>query len=127
MFLGETIIMNGERYPMAGIFPIVFEMRPKPEAHGYTIVEVDGENPFYPPGTLLQGHEFHYSSVSDFRERDDISLVFSMKRGKGIAGLRDGICYKNVLATYTHIHALGSPEWGRGLILKAKEFKERNV
>ena len=127
MFLGEAIIMNGERYPMAGIFPLVFEMRPRPEAHGYTIVEVDGENPFYPTGTILQGHEFHYSSVSGFRERDDISLAFSMKRGKGIAGLRDGICYKNVLATYTHIHALGAPEWGLGLIAKAKEFKKRNV
>jgi cobyrinic acid a,c-diamide synthase len=102
-------------------------MRPRPEAHGYTIVEVDGENPFYPTGTILQGHEFHYSSVSGFRERDDISLAFSMKRGQGIAGLRDGICYKNVLATYTHIHALGAPEWGLGVIAKAKEFKKRNV
>ncbi len=127
MFLGEAIIMNGERYPMAGIFPIVFEMRSKPEAHGYTIVEVDGENPFYPAGTVLHGHEFHYSSVMEIRERDDISLAFSMKRGKGIADLRDGICYKNVLATYTHIHALGAPEWVRGLIAKAKEFKGKNV
>jgi cobyrinic acid a,c-diamide synthase len=127
MFLGEAIIMNGERYPMANIFPIVFEMRPKPEAHGYTIVEVNGENPFYRPGTVLQGHEFHYSAVTAFIWRDDISLAFSMKRGKGIADQRDGICYKNVLATYTHIHALGTPEWAIGLITKAKEFKEKNV
>lgn len=127
MFLGEAIVMNGERYPMAGILPIVIEMRPRPEAHGYTIVEVDGENPFYPTGTILQGHEFHYSSVSEFRKSDDISLAFNMKRGKGIAGLRDGICYKNVLATYTHIHALGAPEWVRGLIAKAKEAKGKNV
>jgi cobyrinic acid a,c-diamide synthase len=119
--------MGGQRYPMAGIFPLVFEMRQKPEAHGYTVVEVKDQNPFYPLGTLLHGHEFHYSAVMEFCPQEDVSLAFSMKRGRGIADKRDGICYKNVLGTYTHIHALGSPEWGRGLIAKAKEYKEKNV
>ncbi len=127
MFLGKAIVMGGQRYPMAGIFPLVFEMRQKPEAHGYTVVEVKEPNPFYPQGTVLHGHEFHYSAVVEFGAQDDISLAFRMKRGHGIADKKDGICYKNVLGTYTHIHALGSPEWGRGLIAKAKEYKEKNV
>jgi cobyrinic acid a,c-diamide synthase len=127
MFLGDSIIMNGQRFGMAGIFPIVFEMRSKPEAHGYTIVEVDAGNPFYPVGTVLHGHEFHYSAVVSIDRPDDVSTVFSMKRGKGVADLRDGLCFKNVLATYTHIHALGTPEWAAGLIAKAKEFKKNNV
>jgi len=127
MFLGKAIVMGGQRYPMAGIFPLVFEMRQKPEAHGYTVVEVNDPNPFYPLGTLLHGHEFHYSAVVEFCPQENVSLAFSMKRGRGIAEKRDGICYKNVLGTYTHIHALGSPEWGRGLIAKAKEYKEKNV
>jgi cobyrinic acid a,c-diamide synthase len=127
MFLGKAIVMDGQRYPMAGIFPLVFEMRDKPEAHGYTVIEVNEPNPFYPRGTVLHGHEFHYSAVVEFCAQEDISLAFRMKRGQGIADKRDGICYKNVLGAYTHIHALGSPEWGRGLIAKAKEYKEKNV
>jgi len=126
MFLGDAIVMNGQRYPMAGVFPLVFDMKPKPQAHGYTIVDVVGETPFYPEGTVLHGHEFHYSSVVEFGTPDGYRLAFSMKRGKGISGQVDGICYKNVLATYTHIHALGTPEWALGLINKAKEFKENN-
>ena len=127
MFLSEAIIMAGQSYQMAGIFPLVFEMRQRPEAHGYTVVEVDHTNPFYPVGTLLHGHEFHYSAVLDYDEKENIFSAFKMKRGRGIADKRDGICYRNVLGTYTHIHALGSPAWVSGLINMAKEYKEKNV
>ena len=127
MFLGEAIIMAGQRFQMAGIFPLVFEMRQRPEAHGYTVVEVDHTNPFYPVGTLLHGHEFHYSAVLDYDEKENMFSAFKMKRGRGIADKRDGICYRNVLGTYTHIHALGSPAWVSGLINMAKEYKEKNV
>jgi cobyrinic acid a,c-diamide synthase len=46
-----------------------------------------------------------------------------MRRGHGIDGAHDGIVYKNVLATYTHLHALGSPEWARGMVKKAREYR----
>ncbi len=36
-----------------------------------------------------------------------------MERGAGFINNRDGIYYKNVLATYTHTHALGMPLMGR--------------
>ncbi len=134
MFLGNSIIVEGKKYPMVDIFPITFEMKNKPQAHGYTIVEVEKENPFYPVGTLLHGHEFHYSAVveNSFTPPNPPLLrgglggvysAFRMKRGHGIKDKMDGICYKNVLATYTHIHALGTREWVEGLIRNAKEYK----
>lgn len=124
MFLGDSIVIDGKKYPMAGIFPITFEMKKKPQAHGYTIVEVEKENPFYPVGTVLHGHEFHYSAVVSISENSSAFMAFRMKRGHGIKNKMDGICYKNVFATYTHIHALGATEWINGLINKAKEFKK---
>ena len=42
-----------------------------------------------------------------------------MERGTGIFKDRDGALYKNVLATYTHLHALGTPEWARALVRNA--------
>ncbi len=129
MFLGKEINVNGRDYPMAGIFPVRFEMKRKPQAHGYTIVEIERENPFYPVGTVLHGHEFHYSAVTgNFMTPEDngeIYAAFRMKRGHGIKDKTDGICYKNVLATYTHIHAYGASEWVSGLINKAREFKAK--
>jgi cobyrinic acid a,c-diamide synthase len=123
MFLGDSIVIDDKKYPMAGIFPIIFEMKKKPQAHGYTIVEVEKENPFYPVGTVLHGHEFHYSAVASISENGSAFTAFRMKRGHGIKNKMDGICYKSVFATYTHIHALGATEWVNGLINKAKEFK----
>ena len=52
-------------------------------------------------------------------------LVFRMRRGPGIEKDRDGILYKNVLATYTHVHALGTPGWARALVRNAIKFKNR--
>lgn len=123
MFLSSAIIMKDRKYPMTGVFPIVFEMKKRPQAHGYTIVEVTGQNPFYPIGTVLRGHEFHYSAIISMSGNDDIHTAFKMKRGQGIKDKMDGICYKNVLASYTHIHAYGATEWVKGLINRAKGYK----
>ncbi|MDI6801518.1 MAG: hydrogenobyrinic acid a,c-diamide synthase (glutamine-hydrolyzing) [Thermodesulfovibrionales bacterium] len=127
MFLGDSIVVDDKKYPMTGIFPVVFEMKKKPQAHGYTIVEIERENPFYPAGTELRGHEFHYSAVVNIEKKEGMHFSFKMKRGCGIIEKADGICYKNVLAAYTHIHALGTPEWAEGFIKKAKEYKEYNL
>ena len=50
-------------------------------------------------------------------------MVFSLRRGHGMDGAHDGIVYKNVLATYTHLHALGSPLWVQGMVKKAREYR----
>jgi cobyrinic acid a,c-diamide synthase len=45
-------------------------------------------------------------------------------RGGGINGKGDGLAYKNVLAAYTHIHALGTPEWAPSMVKKAREYRK---
>ena len=107
---------------MAGVLPVVFGFSKKPQGHGYTIVEVEEPNPYFDIGLELKGHEFHYSRVVDWRG-DDKDLIFSMKRGTGFVNARDGVSYKNVLATYTHIHALGAPFWAKILVRNAIAFK----
>ncbi|HXX53773.1 MAG TPA: cobyrinate a,c-diamide synthase [Thermodesulfovibrionales bacterium] len=124
MFLGDALIVEGERYSMAGIFPLVFEMRTRPQAHGYTIVEVERQNPFYPPGTIMHGHEFHYSAVLNCPEDGMLPTAFRMRKGSGIGKGVDGLWYKNAFATYTHLHAYGAQEWGKAMVRLAKKFSE---
>jgi cobyrinic acid a,c-diamide synthase len=124
MYLGEELVLDETAYPMAGVLPIVYGFSRRPQGHGYTILEVDRENPFYPKGTRLRGHEFHYSRVMAFRG-DSADLVFSMTRGKGLVDGRDGVVEKNVLATYSHIHALGTPFWAPGLVRQAADFRQK--
>jgi cobyrinic acid a,c-diamide synthase len=53
----------------------------------------------------------------------DEDFVFRMRRGVGIHGDRDGLLYKNVLATYTHIHALGNPGWAAAMVRNARAYR----
>ena len=131
MYLGEALLLEGRTYPMSGVFPIIFGLEKVPQAHGYTVVEVERPNPYFPVGCTLRGHEFHYSKVvnTDMAEKlsghDETYFAFRMKRGQGLIDRMDAICYKNVLATYTHLHALGAGEWTDGLIMKAISYRER--
>ena len=124
MYLGQELILEGQSYPMAGILPLVFDFYKKPQGHGYTIVKVEAHNPYYTVGTEIRGHEFHYSRVQKWSGNAK-NLVFRMKRGVGILKDRDGILYKNVLATYTHLHALGTPQWAKALVRNARAFQNQ--
>ena len=50
-----------------------------------------------------------------------------MTRGAGVCGHRDGFVYQNVLATYTHLHALGSPDWAPALVRQARQHQRRRL
>jgi cobyrinic acid a,c-diamide synthase len=121
MYLGKSLVLD-QTYSMTGVLPIEFGFSKKPQGHGYTIAEVDRENPFYAIGTVLKGHEFHYSKVLEWHGCDQ-DMIFDMQKGHGIINNRDGLCYKNVFATYTHIHALGMPQWAETLVRLAKEYR----
>jgi cobyrinic acid a,c-diamide synthase len=123
MYLGEAITTQGEKHPMVGLFPYEFIMDKRPQGHGYTILEVARDNPFFPPGTLLKGHEFHYSRIQPEPGPQE-NLVFKVTRGTGLGGQREGLVYHNVLATYTHLHALGSPLWAPALVRRARECRQ---
>jgi cobyrinic acid a,c-diamide synthase len=50
-----------------------------------------------------------------------------MQRGNGIAAGRDGLVYKNVLATFSHTHAAGdNVSWLKSLVDLAVERKKNN-
>jgi len=123
MYLGEKLVLKENSYPMVGVLPIVYGFSKKPQGHGYTIFTVEKNNPYFDIGSEYRGHEFHYSKVLKWRGEDD-DLVFRMKRGSGIHNERDGACYKNVLATYTHLHALGAPAWAKALVRNAAAYHQ---
>ena len=121
MYLGEHIQIGSDKFPMVGVFPYDFVMGKKPQGHGYTILEVARDNPYFPRGTVLKGHEFHYSQmVPD--PAPEAPMAFTVSRGTGIGGQREGLLFQNVLATYTHLHALGCPQWAVALVRRAREY-----
>ena len=124
MYLGKELMVADKTYPMAGVFPLRFVLEGRPQGHGYTILEVDSPNPYFPVGEILHGHEFHYSHVQDPGE-GRFDFAFHVKRGQGIHGRRDGLCYRNVLATYSHLHAAGDKGWARALFDQAMGYQRK--
>ncbi len=122
IFLGENLNIGTKNFPMVGALPIAFAMDRYPQGHGYTILEVDKNNPFFPIGLHLRAHEFHYARVLWFKE-NRAYFACQLKRGGGIDGQRDGLCYNNVLAMFSHIHVAGCPEWAEGLIKSAGAYR----
>ncbi len=125
MYLGRHLIVEGNTYPMVGVLPVNFVLEKKPQGHGYTVLEATRENPYYQVGETLKGHEFHYSkAVMEDTERS--KAVFKVLRGWGLDGERDGLCHKNLLALYTHLHAGGTGAGRKPLRSEPKSSEKGN-
>ena len=128
MFLCRGIHSRNQFYPMAGIFPFEIVLGPKPQGHGYTIMECVNPNPFFKRGATIRGHEFHYSRIVEKIDPESYPFAFKLKKGHGIVAGWDGACYKNVLAGYSHLHAAGNEDWADAMIAAAGSYRRnRNV
>ncbi len=126
MYMGRELVLDEGTFPMTGVLPLTFGFSKKPQGHGYTILKVARPNPFFEIGDEINGHEFHYSTVQ-LLATDHDHMAFDMTRGSGLVDGRDGFCHNNVLATYTHIHALGTPQWAPALVAKAREYRRSRL
>ncbi|MGQ9593469.1 MAG: cobyrinate a,c-diamide synthase [Anaerolineae bacterium] len=121
MYLCRRLVWGERMGKMAGILPATAIVEGRPAGHGYVAGEVARGNPFYPVGLAFRGHEFHHSRV-DLEE--DLPRAFRLHRGQGLGNGQDGLVWRNVLATYTHVHAVGTPQWARGLVEAARRFRQ---
>ena len=123
IYLSRSLEHEGTRYPMAGVLPMDLRMCRRPQGHGYMELLVDRENPIFEVGQVLRAHEFHYTRVVQGGE-NELELAFKVRRGKGTFNGRDGVVYKNVVAGYAHLHALGTPSWAPALVGRAACYRE---
>ncbi len=103
MLLCEAI--DGQR--LAGVFPSEARMLPKRRALGYRQVELMQDCLLGPAGTVLRGHEFHYS---DAEMPASVERIYRLSR-RGDAGLpAEGYAVGNVLGSYVHLHFGSHPQ-----------------
>jgi cobyrinic acid a,c-diamide synthase len=113
LYLARTLRWEGRMFEMVGALPIDVSFTARPQGHGYIASDVVGENPFLEVGQRLRGHEFHYAKVEN---ADNLTMAYCLQRGQGMGRKRDGIVHKNVLAGFTHLHALSEPRWAEGVV-----------
>lgn len=117
LYLARRLWWDDRAADMVGALPIDVKFSARPQGLGYVAAEVVAGNPFFEKGKQLKGHEFHYAKVEDV---GDLSLSYRLERGRGVDRNRDGIVHKNVLAGFTHLHAVGVPEWAQALVSRAR-------
>jgi cobyrinic acid a,c-diamide synthase len=122
IYLGNSVVYNGKKHKMCGILPLDFKLTKRPAGHGYTEIKIDRKNPFFPKGLTMKGHEFHYSLPVNW-DTGSFETAFSIKKGYGFDGKRDGLFKQNVFVTYTHLHAAGAESWAKYLIEKARKIR----
>ncbi len=121
IYMGKSILYKDKTYPMTGVLPVEFCFDKRPQGHGYTVIEVESENPYFDLHSIIHGHEFHYSRAVNL-ESCGVRFIFKVHKGYGFNKTQDGICYKNLLAVYSHIHAAGTAPWAQNFVRAAKAY-----
>ncbi|BBD09703.1 cobyrinate a,c-diamide synthase [Desulfovibrio ferrophilus] len=99
---------TGHRHPMAGVFPMNAAMGDRFRALGYREAVTTADSAFGPAWTMLRGHEFHYSSLTDMG--DGAEAVYKVRDRKGWTDLREGFTVGRTLGTYVHAHFISNPD-----------------
>ncbi|MBI4677154.1 MAG: cobyrinate a,c-diamide synthase [Elusimicrobia bacterium] len=123
IYLSRSIVFQGVRHPMAGVFPVDLLMHPRPAGHGYTRARVDRPNPFFATGSEIKGHEFHYSAPRLIPR--EARTCLRVELGTGLGDRRDGLVHGNAMACFTHIHADGARDWAARMVSQAATFAEK--
>ena len=113
MYLSRQLEYQGRRYDMVGVIKGDTTMHAKPCGRGYVKLEEQTQNALWPPAygasPVIHAHEFHYSSVAALPP--DSRYTYTMQRGQGIGQGQDGLIYKNLMASYSHLRHTRQNPW----------------
>lgn len=133
MVLASALERDGQRWPMSGIFPVETRFCPKPQGLGYVRADVVLPNPYFPQGSVLRGHEFHYSLCHEpAAVSGRLDHALRLRKGTGMgrdAGGhgRDGLVSGRVWAAYCHIFAPAVPGWAPRFVDLARCYRRERT
>ncbi|MBZ4219419.1 MAG: cobyrinate a,c-diamide synthase [Chlorobium sp.] len=123
IYLCRDATWEGKSYQLAGVLPFEITFDQTPAGHGYVDLKSREDSPWFKKGECVKAHEFHYSRV--LLPAIDHSFQFDVIRGYGITGKSDGALYRNVFASFAHLHALANPHWAETFVSLASAYKAR--
>lgn len=109
--------------PMAGVFPVTARMQKKRASLGYREAHLEADCFFGPAGTVLRGHEFHYSVIDEMP--DHIARIYAVNSSVNGDEGREGYRYKNVLGGYLHLHFGFNPEMAGRFVRACRQGGEK--
>ena len=121
MFLSRGVTdFSGHRHPMAGLIPGETVMLGKRAALGYVTARVLGDSILAPAGSIIRGHEFHYSEL---KGADTSRQAYLLKKEGEERSRADGYADGSLLASYLHIHFAGCPKEAGSLVKACRNYR----
>ncbi len=124
MYLSRQIVdFSGRPFNMVGLIPAVCAMDNKLQTVGYVEATALTDNVLCAAGQTLRGHEFHFSTfVPDDEYGERWAFQFKkMRTGQTYDG---GFVGKNIVASYLHMHFLGSAHSARRFVDCCTQFHD---
>ena len=110
LYLCESLLdQQGQTQPMVGLFPVQVRMQTRLASLGYRQLQLRRDCLLGPAGTVVRGHEFHYSTIGEMPVQ--VARLYELQDGR-----LEGYGYKNVLASYLHLHFASNPEVAEAFI-----------
>lgn len=123
MTLGRFIeTTEGKRLPMASILPFGTRMLRRLKTLGYTEVVLRRECLLGDPGTVIRGHEFHYSEIVELGPDSRLEFAYDLRGRRTEASRLEGYQVGSVLAGYVHLHWGSAPQAPRRFVRKCAEW-----
>ena len=113
---------QGTRFPMAGCVPCECAMNSRLQTVGYVEATALKDTVLCPGGTVLRGHEFHFSSVTFPESEPPRDWAFQIVKKRTGESCRAGCASGNLLASYLHIHFAGNPGAARRFVQRCAQF-----
>lgn len=99
--------LEGNAYPMVGIFAGDAQMTDRLQHFGYVVVTLTQDTILGKAGTRLNGHEFHRSTI----DTSAINCSYSVQKARGKRPpWQCGASFNNCLGAYAHLHFKQFPE-----------------
>ena len=115
MFLMKEIEdLDGQLFPMVGLFSVKARMMHRLKALGYREILTLKDSILGPVNTVIRGHEFHYSHAQNIAA--NMKCIYKLTDRKAVSREKEGFTRKNVLGSYVHLHWGSNPEVARNFV-----------
>jgi cobyrinic acid a,c-diamide synthase len=116
----QLTTLDGHLHDMAAVLPFSIEMTDKLAKFGYVTINLTRDCVLGASGTILRGHSFHYSRIT---EASSLPTSYRVSYSLSARQEEEGFSLGNILASYIHLHFRTSPHIAQNFVELAKSLK----
>ncbi|MCP3761784.1 cobyrinate a,c-diamide synthase [Domibacillus sp. A3M-37] len=117
----ELVTVDSHVYPMCGVVEGRTRMKSTRAALGYREL-MSMRRSWLPEGTIVKGHEFHYSV---FEHKEEMTPAFQSNSRFG--NKSDGCTVFNTIAGYAHLYFPSNPDVPAAFVKAARIYQQKKV